>query len=282
MDKKILITGTHGFVGARTLEKYKTAIPIPSELVRIPNKDLEEFIKKQNPDIIINSAAISDIGACEKDPDASYIANVTLPVTLAKVSKETGAKLVSFSSDQVYTGCTNDAPYSENDTLPTPANVYARHKLEAENRVLDINPDSVLLRATWMYDMPIFNHANRGNFLVNILKNIISRKQITASSLTYRGITYVRQVVDLTDKLFDIAGGVYNYGSENPLDMYATTKELFFALGYSDLCSQLITDDKSQRHNLWMDCKKIKSHGIFFDTTADGFKRCIKDYALNK
>lgn len=130
----IMITGTHGFVGARAMQRYPNAISVPSELVRGAGEPLTDFIKVHNPDIILNAVAISDIGTCERNPDASYKANVMLPVVLAKTAKVVGAKLISFSSDQVYTGCLEDGPYSESDSLPTPANLYARHKLEAEQQ----------------------------------------------------------------------------------------------------------------------------------------------------
>ncbi len=285
--KNIIITGSHGFVGSRAMQHYPNAIPVPSELLRniessTNQEQLTNLIKIHNPDMILNTAAISDIGICKKNPEASYHANVVLPVVLAKAAKEIDAKLISFSSDQVYTGCIEDGPYSEKDTLPTPSNLYSRHKLEAEERVLDITPDTVMLRATWMYDMPIYGgeqgsgHANRGNFLVNILGSVLRGKQMSFSSREYRGITYVRQVVSQLDQVFDLPGGVYNYGSENPLNMLETAKALLDALGLESN----LQDIEKRKHNLWMNCSKLREHGIFFDTTADGFKRCVEDYGL--
>lgn len=272
----ILITGTNGFVGARAMQRFPDAIPVPSELVRNAGEPLKDFIKSNHPDIILNTAAISDIGICEQNSAASYAANVMLPVVLAKTAATVGSKLISFSSDQVYTGCSEDGPYRESDTLPTPTNVYARHKLEAEQRVLDISPDAVMLRATWMYDMPMFGHANRGNFLMNMFNAVLHGKELRFSSLEYRGITYVRQVVELFDRMFDLQGGVYNYGSENDLSMLETAKALLDELNLD----YNVQDMERRRHNLWMDCSKIKRHDVCFDTTTDGFKRCVSDYRL--
>lgn len=272
----IMITGTHGFVGARAMQRYPDAIPVPSELVRAAGEALTNFIKVHNPDIILNAAAISDIGVCERNSDASYAANVRLPVLLAEAANMVDAKLISFSSDQVYTGCLEEGPYLENDILPTPANLYARHKLEAEQRVLDISPDAVLLRATWMYDMPMYDYANRGNFLVNTIGAVLHGEKLCFSSQEHRGITYVRQVVEQFDRVFDLPGGVYNYGSENSLHMLETVKSLLNALG----TAYSVQDMERSRHNLWMNCSKIKRRGIYFDTTADGFQRCLKDYGF--
>ncbi len=277
--RKMLVTGAHGFVGSRVMQQYPDAIAVPGELVRDAGEALAAFVKEHQPDVILNAAAISDIGACEKNPEGSYAANVRLPVVLAKVAGEVGAKLVSFSSDQVYTGCTSEGPYSEADVLPSPTNLYARHKLEAEARVLDIAPDAVLLRATWMYDMPLYGNAdwaNRGNFLLNTLSAVLHGRPMQFSSREFRGITYVRQVVGLLEQVFSLPGGVYNYGSENTLHMLDTAQALLDALGLT----AEVADSGQVRRNLWMDCAKLRENGVFFDSTAEGFRRCVDDYGL--
>lgn len=285
-QSRIMITGAHGFVGARALRQYPAAIPVPGDLLRNAGEPLARFVKEHNPGIILNTAAISDIGACEHNPEASYAANVILPEVLAKTAAEIGAKLVSFSSDQVYTGCQDEGPYSEDIVLPAPANVYARHKLEAERRVLEICPDAVMLRATWMYDMPMYmpavdknrksGHANRGNFLMNVLHAVLQGEKMCFSPWEYRGITYVRQVVSLLEEISHLPGGVYNYGSENEFSMYDTAAALLELL---QLKGHLRKTDR-KRHNLWMDCGKIKSKRVEFDTTVEGFRRCVEDYGL--
>ncbi len=280
-EKTIMLAGTHGFVGTRALAYFKDAITVPSALTYNADEKLVEFIKKQSPDIIINAAAISDIGVCEKNSDASYAANVVMPTLMAKAAKSVGAKLLSFSSDQVYTGCKDEGPYSEKDILPTPTNVYARHKVECEERVLDICPDAILLRATWMYDMPMYydggmGHANRGNFLINMINSLMRGEDISCSSKEYRAVTYVRQVVSLLDKMSDLPGGIYNYGSENPLNMCDTAKALLKVLGIE----KEVTDNGRNGHNLWMSGEKLRENGVFFDTTAEGFARCAQDYGL--
>lgn len=277
-NTKILVTGAHGFVGARAMERYRNAVPVPAGLTRNPGDALSDFVKRHHPDVILNAAAISDIGVCEKNPDASYTANVTLPVVLARAAEATGAKLLSFSSDQVYTGCLHDGPYAEDIPLPEPANVYARHKLEAEARTLDLSPSAVLLRATWMYDMPMADHANRGNFWVNTLRSLLYGTPLVHSSGEYRGITYVRQVVALLDNAADLPGGVYNYGSENHLSMHDTAKAMLDALGIrAD-----VQDTAAKKHDLRMDCGKLRKYGIVFDTTEEGFRRCAADYGMGR
>ena len=216
---RILVTGPNGFVGARVMDALKDAVPAPS--LRDADEDaVKRLIDEAQPDLIVHTAAVSDIGACAKDPEGSYRANVLLPVWLAR----TGVKAAMFSSDQVYGGCSGEGPYTEAESAPS--NLYARQKLEMEQRTLDINPDNVLLRATWMYDMPRYGVANRGNFLVNMLKST----ELAFSAADHRGVTYVREVAAWIGQAALLPGGIYNYGSENDLSMLDTARWLADAL----------------------------------------------------
>lgn len=185
---EILITGAHGFVGTRLMKELEGAIAAPS-IQGMNEKQIRQIVEESEADVIIHTAAISDVGICEKNPEESYYANVLLPVYLAKASD--GRKLICFSSDQVYRGCESDGPYREDEAKP--ANIYGAHKLEMEQRVLDRQPDSVLLRAEWMYDYI----SPRGNYLLNVL----NAKETLTFGRQYRGITYLREVCENLERI---------------------------------------------------------------------------------
>ena len=261
---RILVTGPRGFVGARIMQALPDAIPAPP-LRDADEQSIRSLIDKLEPDLIIHTAAISDIQACADDPEGSYRANVELPLWLVR----TGVKSVLFSTDQVYSGCAGEGPYPEDDV--SPANLYACHKLEMEQRTLEASPDTVLLRATWMYDMPIYGLPNRGNFLMNMLLE----KQLAFSSTQHRAVTYVREVARLVRNAGDLPGGVYNFGSENGLTMLETACWL-----RERLALPVELSDAGPRHALWMDCSKAKQHGICFRDTVPDLEQCIADYGL--
>ena len=99
---RILVTGPRGFVGARIMDELgQEAIPAPS-LRSVDEEGVRRIVDAAQPDLIIHTAAMSDIGTCEQNPEGSYRANVEIPVWLAR----TGIKCVMFSTDQVYSGCT--------------------------------------------------------------------------------------------------------------------------------------------------------------------------------
>ena len=139
---RILITGTTGFVGHKLKASYTDAIAAPS--LRNATRDMiKKIVEESEADVVIHTAAISDIGTCQKDPQSSYFANVQIPLYLAAACKD--RKLICFSSDQVYSACKEEGPYIEE--VVKPGNIYAEHKLEMEERVLDLVPSAVMLRA---------------------------------------------------------------------------------------------------------------------------------------
>lgn len=259
----ILITGATGFVGNKLMQSLKDAVAAPS-LRNATLGDIKRIVEESRADVIIHTAAISDIGVCEENPEASHLANVEIPTYLAKASK--GRKLICFSSDQVYSGCKEAGPYSE-ETV-SPGNIYAAHKIEMEQRVLDIEPTAVMLRAEWMYDM----HASKGNYFTNMLNE---EKEVYASSLEYRGVTYLKEVAENMPKVMELPGGIYNFGSETNQSIYEITREFLKALN-----KDIALKDVQGGHNLWMNCQKAKNYGVEFSDVLAGLIRCGKDCGI--
>ena len=79
--KTILLTGAGGFVGARIARRLEV-VPAPS-LRDMDERAVRTMVDQIGPDAIVHTAAISDIGACERDSEASHRANVEIPLWLA-------------------------------------------------------------------------------------------------------------------------------------------------------------------------------------------------------
>ena len=146
-----------------------------------------------------------------------------------------------------------------------------RHKLEMEQRVLDVKPDAVMLRAEWMYDY----YEKRSNYLMMILNAIHTQDSVSFSSKQFRGITYLKEVAENMDKVILLPGGAYNFGSEITQSIYEVTNKFVDMLG-----KRLIVKDAPARHNLWMDCSKARKYGVEFSSVIDGLERCARDYKL--
>ena len=276
--KRILVTGAGGFVGARILEMWRGRYELcafPHDFLRTADESaVIRFTLKEHPDVIIHTAALSDTRYCQQNPEDSFRANVLLPGWVAKAAVEADAKLLSFSSDQVYAGVEQRGALAETLAL-SPANVYGCHKLEAEARVLAQCPDAVALRLPWMYDFPGYRLPIRGNLPLNILKAAKAGEVLHFSRSDYRGVGYVREVIENLIPAMELPGGVYNFGSECDGNMVDTAR------CFAELLRADVTIEESDfTRNLAMDTGKIKAHGIVFSSTWGAFRQCLADYKL--
>lgn len=279
--KKLLITGASGFVGSRFVERWRNEFeilaPSHAEFNITDAQAVERYVTMHAPQAIVHLAALSNTWYCEQHPIESYRVNVEGVCNLAAAAAHNGVKFVFFSSDQVYNGNCESGPLSEDVTV-APENVYGRHKLEAEQRALELCPTAVALRATWMYDSERAGMPVHANFVLNITKAIKERTPLVLPVREYRGITWVRDVVEFLPVTFTLPGGVYNYGAECLMNTYETACcycEMLVGLQAGPLLQPDYERYPNHERNLSMSGDKIfRASGgrICFGSTMDGLR----------
>lgn len=280
---KLLVTGGSGFLGRRTAAYfeglgYQVLTPSHGQMDITDAANVREWFRENRPEAVIHTAAISDTGLCQQKPEWSEAINVDGCIHLAKACAEFGAKLVICSSDQVYFGSTLPGPHREEEPL-TPGNVYGNQKLRAERRSLEENPETVCLRLSWMYAARC--HPNEHGHFLTTLQSALedAEKPLTWPVYDRRGITDVEEVLRNLPAALGLRGGVYNFGSENGENTYATVKAVLETLDMAEALGRLKPNEAAfadHPRDISMDLAKTNAAGITFRTTKQGLLDALR------
>lgn len=280
--KKLLITGTSGFLGVRIADyykdKYEICAPTHAQLDITDEKSVSNVLEEYRPDAVIHCAGISDLAIFERERERSWRINVDGSVNMAKASDKIRAKCVICSSDQVYFGNRTEGPHREDEEL-SPVTPYGQGKLCAEQECLKVNSDCVQLRLSWMYDTFTRNGNEHGDFFRNLLRQIEQGEELRYPVYDRRGITDVNEVIRNLEKVFEIPGGIYNFGSTNDMDTFRTMCTVFQNVGLE--VGRIGRNEEAYRDNprdMCMCMDKAASFGICFSTTVDSLSENLKHF----
>ena len=165
---KIIVTGCKGQLGTEIIKQLREGRseigPIPEKLmnatvipVDLPELDIsnykmvDDFIRRQRPDVIINCAAYTNVDGCEVNHDAAFKANALGPRNLAQAAEKTGARLVHVSTDYVFSGRENGGIAQDEATIPGPISAYGSTKLMGEKYVEQFCHRHFIVRTAWLY-----------------------------------------------------------------------------------------------------------------------------------
>ncbi|MBW1634988.1 MAG: dTDP-4-dehydrorhamnose reductase [Deltaproteobacteria bacterium] len=169
---KIVIIGKNGQLGTDCLtllsKDHQTAGCDIPEINIGDRENVDRFMEKNQPDVIINCAAYTAVDNCEKEVDLTWQVNAQGPKYLAQAAARLNSRLIHISTDYVFDGYREvPDPYLETDT-PNPLSQYGKSKLAGEEMVTGYAPDHAILRTAWLYS------AFGGNFLKTMLKLALS------------------------------------------------------------------------------------------------------------
>lgn len=119
----------------------RNATWVPVDL--LAEESIAPGLAQHSPDVIIHTAALTDVDACERTPVAAYALHAGTTEILASYCRRTNAKLVYVSTDAVFDG-QKSGSYAEGDA-PNPLQVYGRSKRAGEDAALS-SPRALILR----------------------------------------------------------------------------------------------------------------------------------------
>ena len=172
---KILITGSNGMLAhdlINTLQERHDLILTTSKTLDITDKKQTiDYIRDKKPDLVINSAAYTDVDGCEENQDLAYSVNGEGVRNLALACRDIDCPLVHISTDYVFDGSATE-PIREDGEIG-PISVYGKSKLEGEEAIQEILDKYFIIRTAWLYGI------NGRNFPKTMLELAENHPEIT-------------------------------------------------------------------------------------------------------
>ena len=151
---KVLVTGAGGMVG-RAVSEYCRAngdsvFTYDHQGLDVSDLDrVTETLQRDQPEVVINCAAWTDVDGCELDRDRAFAVNAAGPENLASASREIDAGLITISTDYVFDG-KKDGFYTQRDQ-PAPESTYGLAKLEGERRAQLAHARTIVVRTGFVF-----------------------------------------------------------------------------------------------------------------------------------
>lgn len=164
---KILVTGSNGLLGQKITDlaladnsidliatsRGENRHPVKSgyryvDLDIIDRQRLRATVAEYRPDVIINTAAMTNVDACEHDPEGCRKLNVEAVASLVELCETYGIHLIHLSTDFIFDG--KEGPYAE-DAEPNPLSLYGQSKWDAEKIIQQSSCKWAILRTILVY-----------------------------------------------------------------------------------------------------------------------------------
>lgn len=228
---KIAVIGANGQLGcdvcAAFAEGGHEVIPINHDTADIADYDsIQSSLGLSTPEVIVNTAAMHNVDACEADPVKSFLVNGIGARNLSLVANELDAKLFYISTDYVFDG-SKKAPYVEND-FPLPLNAYGNSKLAGESFVRSIARKHFVLRVSGLYGLNPCRAKGGNNFVKLMLKLSREREEVRVVDDEVLTPTFTediaRQIVAMTEME---TYGLYHVTAQGSCSWYRFAAEIF-------------------------------------------------------
>ena len=159
--KKVLVTGANGQLGWELQQAAKANpnfefIFLDRSAMDLSNPDgLLKIIESYAPSAIINTAAYTAVDKAETEKSLAHVINAEAVAELASIAKNKNIPFITYSTDYVFSG--NAAIPYVTDTQLAPVNYYGKTKADGEQMALAANPDSIIIRTSWVFSSHGYN-----------------------------------------------------------------------------------------------------------------------------
>ena len=220
----ILVTGANGQLGweldqlAKLFPAFKFVFVDRSQLDLSFPETFEKIIQAITPDCIINTAAYTAVDKSETEKALAYTVNATAVQELARISKVLSIPLITYSTDYVFDGESNQ-PYATS-TKVDPVNYYGSTKAAGETLAMEANENTIVIRTSWVFS----SHGN--NFVKTMMRLMKERASLNIVADQKGRPTYAKDLAMATMKMIEAMNvgntmsGVYHFANQGETTWY--------------------------------------------------------------
>lgn len=232
---KILITGSNGLLGQKLTDYYKTRKDIRliatargadryhdqtgytyESLDITSRQEVDSVLAAHQPDVVINTAAMTNVDACESDHEGCDALNVSAVEYLVTACNKTGVHLVHLSTDFIFDG--THGPVGE-DEQPNPLSYYGMSKFKAEQVVIENSRSWAILRTVLVFG--VVNDMSRSNIVLWAKGNLEQGKPLNVVGDQFRTPTLAEDLAQgcalAAEKK---AQGIYNISGRDFMSVF--------------------------------------------------------------
>lgn len=278
---KILVTGATGQLGKEVQKIAKEYNQIEFFFADRKELDLnnldaiEQQLDKFKPAVIINCAAYTAVDKAESEEELADRINHLAVAAIAKWTAKNSVRLLHISTDYVFDG---NSPFALLETDSTnPINIYGKTKLAGENACLKYNPESIVIRTSWVFS----EFGN--NFVKTMIRLMKERDTLNIVNDQIGSPTYAADLATVLLQMTtqeNIESGRYHYANEGKTSWFHFAEKIQKIIGTDCklqpvASSEFITDAIRPKYSL-LNCSKIKETlNITIPSFENGLQRCI-------
>lgn len=281
MKEKVLVIGGSGSLGKQLIKDLSRDFNVKGTGTYFEHKEqglihlditckeeVDLIFKRENPDIVIVTAAKTNVEACESNLDETFRVNVNGIENI--INNCDNKKVIFYSTDNVFDGTKRS--YIEED-VPNPINVYGKSKLEGEKLVRTVS-NHLICRSSRFYG----SGKNHPKYLDKVISMLKGCQEVKAPIGTLGNFTFIPDISRATLELIKKnKTGTYHVAGSDYHSLYDAALTAAKVFGFdSSLVVQVdpnYFNSKVKRPSSPLDITKLKGEGIKMSTLEQGLEK---------
>jgi dTDP-4-dehydrorhamnose reductase len=281
---RILLVGASGQLGSDLIKNnpgHHIVAPKRNELDVTQSDAIAIAVRDTRPDWVVNTAAFHNVPVCEEQPERAFRVNSIAVRDLALACEGYGARLMTFSTDYVFSG-EQRKPYREED-CPAPLQIYGASKLAGENLARAVEAArTVVVRTCGLYGRS--GAASKGGNFVD--KRLEDSRRMQALDMGCDQVVCPTSTDDLSKAVHDLMAksslepGIFHLVNEGECTWYEFTVSIYEYLGIQMKVNPVNRGGRtnSMRRPLYsvLANTRAKAVGVTLPSWKDALKRYLQ------